>query len=200
MRKNPMDSSGGMLNEAFFLPWLTALIGLPAVSVVLIGYWLENPILQWAGLPVGMATGAGFAWWLGHIAYRRLEASGPELLNLLLKGPETQANRGKKSHSEKARMEMPLWKKVIVWICASLFWIPLSLQGIIPIVMKLNGYAGVPSGERSWFLAFNFPAEFQWPVIMIMMALGVFMAFAAFLIPRKHQRKVQQRETDTLGD
>jgi ABC-2 type transport system permease protein len=194
LRKNPMDSSGGTLNESFFLPWLAALAGLPAVVVVWLGYRLENPLLQRAGLPVGIVSGAGFAWGLGRIAYRRLEESGPELLNLLLKGPATQEITGEKSISDKAWNELPIWKKVIVWICGALFWIPLSIQGILPIVLKLNGVVGASLPWRTWILAFNVPVDIQWPVIIAMLALGVLMAILAFQIPRKHLREVQQRE------
>lgn len=199
LRKNPMDSSGGTLNESFFLPWLAALTTLPAVSVVWMGYRLDAPALQWAGPPVGLLTGAGFAWWLGRIAYRRLEARGPELLNLLLKGPAPGAETGEKSLSEIAWKKLPLWKKAVVWLCSSLFWIPLSIQGILPVVLKLNGVEGASLPWRTWILAFRVPAELQWPVIIAMIALGTFMAVMAFQIPRKHLQEVKQREAGTSG-
>ncbi len=200
LRQNPMDSSGGTLNEIILMPWLAAVTALPAASVVGIGLLLDDPLIQWAGLPVGIGTGALFAWWLGRIAYRRLERRGPELLNLLLKGSTPRGKIEDDDISKRAWKELPVWKKVIVWICGGLFWIPLSVQGILALVMKLSGSGGGPALERSWFLAFILPPEFQWPVIIAMMALGAFMAFIAFQIPRKHLQEMQRREGAALKD
>ncbi len=191
-RKNPMDSSGGTLNESFFLPWLAALTSLPAVGVVWMGYRLDSPLLQWTGPLVGMLTGTGFAWWLGRAAYRRLEENGPQLLNLLLMGPAPEEETGEKSISEIAWKELPLWKKAVVWLCSRLFWIPLSIQGILPIVLKLNGVDGSSLPWRTWILAFRAPVELQWPVIIVMIALGVLMGVMAIQIPRKHLQAVKQ--------
>ena len=193
-RRNPTDSSGGALNEVFFMPWLTALTGLPAAGVVWLGYRLQSPALQWAGLPVGLVAGAAFAWGLGRTAYRRLERSGPEMLDLLLKGASESEKTPEEMIAAKAWRELPLWKKVVVWLCGGLFWIPFSLQGILPIVLKLNGYGEPPLRGPSWILAFHFPAAFQWPVILAMLALGVSMAVMALWIPRRHRQEVRQRE------
>jgi ABC-2 type transport system permease protein len=90
---------------------------------------------------------------LGYIAYQRLEARGPELLNLLLRGSTPQAKAAiKTSPSDEAWNVLPLKKKLVVWVCASLFWLPLFPQGIVPLVFKLAGI-----DARSWFLALYLP-------------------------------------------
>ena len=186
LRRNPMDSSGDTLAEIFIMPVLIAVIAAPAAGIVGAGLMMDDPVLQWAGVPVGACTGVLFAWWLGRSAYLRLEARGPELLSLLLKGRAGPAKSGEESPSEKAWRALPLREKVIVWICGGLFWVPLSLQGIIPIVMKLNG-----SEERSWFLAFYLPAAFHWPAIIAMIALGLAMLAIAIQLPRMRSQQQQ---------
>ena len=194
LRRNPMDSSGSTLNEIILMPWLALATAIPALVIVGLGFLQDNLAIQWLGLPVGAGTGVLFAWWLGRVAYRQLEASGPEILNLLLKGSAAQAKMGEESLSKRAWRELPIWKKAIVWFCGGLFWIPLSLQGILPVVIKLSGSEGGPALDRSWFLAFHLPAEFYWPVIIAMMALGLLMIFLAVEIPRKNLQELQRRE------
>jgi len=79
-RANPLDqgNSGGRAIYLFFLRLVPAL---PALAAVLAGTLLKNDALRWAGIPTGIGTGIVLAWWLGRIAYRRLEARGPELLS-----------------------------------------------------------------------------------------------------------------------
>jgi ABC-2 type transport system permease protein len=59
---------------------LLAVAVLPVVAVVLAGKSLDQPVLEWLGVPVGIALGALYFWWWGGIAVRRLSTRGPELL------------------------------------------------------------------------------------------------------------------------
>ncbi len=181
LRKNPMDSSGEMMNEVFFMPWLVMLAAAPTAAVVVQGLTRENLTLQWAGVPVGLVTGALFAWGLGAIAAWRLEARGPELLNLLLRGSTPKAKTSEPSLDDEARQQMPLGKKVIVWICVSLCWLPLFPQGLVPLAFKLFGV-----DVRSWFLALYLPSVYQWPVIFAMIVVGAAMLTLGIWIPRQH--------------
>jgi hypothetical protein len=54
--------------------------------------------------------------------------------------------------------------------CRSLCWLPLFAQGIAPLIMKL---AGTPN--RSWFLALYLPNPYQWPMITVMITIGLIM-------------------------
>ena len=187
LRKNPMDSSGDIWSEVFFMPWLAALTTAPAAAICIWGLLEDHLALQWAGLPIGIGTGILCAWGMGYLTFRRLEARGPELLNLLLKGSTPQE---KPAAKRRPTADLPLKKKVIVWICASLFWLPLFPQGIVPLVFKLTSI-----DAKSWFLALYLPAPYQWPVILAMIAVGAGMLTLVFQIPRHHQRQ-QHDNTD----
>lgn len=83
-------SSGGRPGCArvllMFATMLLLLVGaLPVVALCLTGLFTHLPVLQWLGVPAGIATGIGLAWWWGAIAQRRLATHGPELLELVRK-------------------------------------------------------------------------------------------------------------------
>ncbi len=62
-------------------------------------------------------------------------------------------------------------------ICWSTGAIPLFPQGIAAGVNKIQG-----SAERSWFLALYLPGPLQWPMIVLMVLLGLGMyGLAAWL-------------------
>lgn len=196
LRKNPMDSSGDMMTELFFMPWLVLLTTAPALAVVVMGMVRDNPVLQWAGVPVGLATGALFAWGLGWAAYRRLEANGPELVNHLLRGATPQSRAAeKKRPADEAWKTLPFGKKAIVRLCYSLFWLPLFPQGLAPLVFKLAGIEA-----KSWFLALYLPAQYQWLVIVAMIGIGSAMLAIAIQIPRMHRRRYEQHQANTASE
>lgn len=62
---------------------LLAVATLPALAVVLLGTAADRTVVQWLGLPVGIATGVLLFRWWGALARRRLQARGPELFALL---------------------------------------------------------------------------------------------------------------------
>jgi ABC-2 type transport system permease protein len=59
---------------------LLAVVALPAAAVVLVGELLDEPVVAWLGVPVGIAVGLFMYWWCGNLASRRLDRRGPELL------------------------------------------------------------------------------------------------------------------------
>jgi ABC-2 type transport system permease protein len=59
---------------------LLAAAAVPVLGIELAGTLTGQPLLQWCGVPVGLGTGALLTWWWGRIAWHRLEARGPELL------------------------------------------------------------------------------------------------------------------------
>lgn len=145
----------------------------PACSVVLLGARTDKNWLEWAAIVVAVAMGALYYWWFGRLAYQRLDARGPELLHLMLKGPsntepqEIEADPAKPDFNSIYR-SMPRIKRLL--FIAGLFIGPIALfpQGLVPLGLKLSG-----SDTRVWFLALYLPEIWQWPVIAFMVALGL---------------------------
>ncbi|MBN6050546.1 sensor domain-containing protein [Nonomuraea sp. RK-328] len=79
--------------------------------------------------------------------------------------------------------KLPRWKAVLVAFCWGLAWCPLFPQGLVAAVMKTFDVR-----EKSWFLALHVAEPFQWPVICIMVTLGLAMYATAIAIPAKHNR------------
>jgi ABC-2 type transport system permease protein len=59
---------------------LLLVAALPVAVVELAGKVAHLPVLMWAGVPIGIATGGLLAWWWGQLALTRLRQRGPELL------------------------------------------------------------------------------------------------------------------------
>jgi ABC-2 type transport system permease protein len=81
---NPFVSSGpvGFANfgTRMGLGLLQFVPAVPVAVLLLLGALDVLPWALWLALPVGVLGGVVTAWWWGRIAYRRLEAQGPELL------------------------------------------------------------------------------------------------------------------------
>ncbi|MGD9894344.1 MAG: hypothetical protein AB7R89_10680 [Dehalococcoidia bacterium] len=180
---NPLsfgDNDGEQMGYAMLMLILVPLTALPAGGVVLAGTVWDQPLLTWAGIPAGLLSGAFFAWLLGGIAYRRLRARGPEMLALMRSGtaPAKAAGVG-----DMQLPAMPRRMAILVYICWSLFWLPLFPQGLVPLIVKLIG-----TPIHSWFLALYLPSVWQWPVIIGMIALGLAMVAIPIAIQRRYER------------
>ena len=81
---SPWSSGGrpGCARAALMLATtlLIVLGALPVVALCVAGELADLPVLQWLGIPAGIATGAALAWWWGSLAQQRLVTRGPELL------------------------------------------------------------------------------------------------------------------------
>ncbi len=81
---NPFAASGhvGFANfgTRLVLCLLQLVPAVPVAVLLLLGSLDVLPWALWVALPVGVLGGVVTAWWWGRIAYRRLEAQGPELL------------------------------------------------------------------------------------------------------------------------
>lgn len=78
---------GRLVGASLLFAPVLALVLVPAWTVIALGG-------GWAGVPVGLATGGLLAWWLGRLAYRRLDAHGPEILAALCGGAAAPAPVG----------------------------------------------------------------------------------------------------------
>lgn len=63
-----------------------AVTTLPVIATIVLARTTGHPVLQWLGAPVGVAVGAGLAWWWGRLAQGRVEHRGPEILAAVSEG------------------------------------------------------------------------------------------------------------------
>lgn len=86
---NPFASGGrpGCARGALQLGMglLLALSAVPPLVLLIVGSATDTAVLRWLGVPVGIATGIGLAWWWGRLSYQRLVARGPELFAIVRK-------------------------------------------------------------------------------------------------------------------
>ncbi|MER5324512.1 hypothetical protein [Streptosporangium roseum] len=167
---NPL-STGADEGAETGLVWLM-LVAVPATALPAAAAILLEP---WAGVPVGLASGALSVWGLGKLAHRKLESAGPELLNLMKHGPAPTPARGQ---GKMVTSDLPLKHRIAVTCCYCVAWLPLFPQGLAPMVFKILGVR-----DPVWFLALHLPEAWQWPTIAFMIALGLLMYGYAIMMP-----------------
>jgi hypothetical protein len=84
-------------------------------------------------------------------------------------GPRLTLNVAKEGLA--ARLTPPGRREALAGACLALCWLPLVPQGLVPAVMKLTE----TPPTRSWFVALYMPDAYQWPLIAVMVALGLAM-------------------------
>lgn len=166
--ENPLDDAGD-IGSAFVVFFLSLLPPLPAVAVVTAGTVLDDALLRWAGIPVGIATGTLLAWWLGKIGYRRLQARGPELLLAMRTGrPDTATADETQAETDSDGLAPSGLVQLIGWTLGSLALFP---QGLVPITLKLTGNTDV----TIWFLAMHLPEPAGWITAIAMTGIGLYL-------------------------
>lgn len=185
LRSTNTLQAGGDLGQAMLLLVLVPLAAVPALAVAIAGALLNNALLQWASIGVGIISGVFCTWWLGRLSYRRLEARGPELLYLMRSGSSTRSGS---SRASGLLSGLSTGKRQVVMLCFSLCWIPLVPQGIVPMVMKLSD-----TRVLSWFLALYLPEPYQWPTIFAMIVVGSGLLGAGLYIMQREKKEQQQR-------
>ncbi|MGW4403549.1 hypothetical protein ACWEJ6_05935 [Nonomuraea sp. NPDC004702] len=156
---NPLRTSeddGGLTGLAYLTLALVALTGLPAALVAL--------RYGWAGVAVGVLTGALCVWGLGLLAERRLRAQGPELLDLMRTG------RRQRPAVASRFDRLSTTQRMVTWWCFGLGAIPLVPQGVLAAVFVSDGML-----RHSWFLATYMPAGLRYPVAAGFVLLGLAM-------------------------
>ncbi|MGW5262962.1 hypothetical protein ACWEQG_18460 [Microbispora sp. NPDC004025] len=156
---NPLRTSeddGGMTGLAYLMLALVLLTGVPA-GLVALRY-------GWAGVAVGVATGALCYWGFGLLAARRLRSHGPELLDTMRTG-----RRPEKAMTSRLE-QLPKAQKAIAGWCFGFGAIPLVPQGIVAAVFVSDGML-----RHSWFLATYMPPGLRYPVAAAFVLLGLAM-------------------------
>lgn len=144
----------------------------PAFGLALWGAARGAEGVMWSAVPVACLLGGMYAWGFGRLAIRRLEARGPELLHLMLRGHRPAASAARSSDAESGFAavvdRMPAQAKTLFWCSLFVGLIGLFPQGLVPIAIKLTG-----GTDRSWFLALYMPNRWQWPVVSLMIGIGI---------------------------
>lgn len=142
----------------------------PVAGLVVWGIVSEMLWLQWMALPLAVVLGVAYFRILGNIAARKLELSGPELLQAMLhdasdektETPETQTK------FDQVYNTLPWGPKAAMIACMIVAPVALLPQGVMPLIFKLIG-----EDDPVWFLALYMPEPLQWPVIAGMFLLGL---------------------------
>ncbi len=173
---NPLETSDDDIGSGFVVFFAALVPPLPAAGLLTLGMLRDDPVLTWAGTTVGIATGIGVAWWLGHLAAKRLAATAPELLFLMRTG---RAVTTTVDDADAPEPNMVL--QTVAWTLGSL---ALFAQGIVPIVMKLSGNHDV----KVWFLAMYLPEPVGWITAITMITIGATLYGVALVDLRRSQQ------------
>ena len=155
---NPLDGfsdeSGDQVRmQTLIVLVLELLCAAPAAAIVLAGRLLHSTVLQWLGLPAGVIAGVFFAWLFGRLAYGRLRGQGPEILDIMRKGPQRDPVRLADAAPDPAQQDLPSGIAAVAGLLMSLGILSLIPQGIVALVL-----GSVHAKARSWFLALYFSA------------------------------------------
>jgi ABC-2 type transport system permease protein len=164
IKNTPLDRSD-VTGQAFVMMFLALGTAAPAVLTVLAGHLLHNDVLRQAGFVAGMATGLVAYAILGRTAHRTLARRGPDLLYLMRSGKEQRTTAGEGASFLQA---MPAHRRRLFWSSFFVGCIALFPQALVPLLMKMSGKVA-----KVWFLALYMPHAWQWPVIVLMFALGL---------------------------
>ena len=175
---NPLRTSeddGGLTGLAYLMLALVILTGAPAALVAI---WFG-----WAGVAVGVVTGALCYWGFGLLAGRRLRTHGPELLDTMRTGRKPQ----RKVTTRFDRLSRT--QKTAAAYCFGFGALPLVPQGIVAAILVANGML-----RHSWFLATYAPAAWRYPIAAGFIALGLAMfGTGCWLVRPQTARNAQDR-------
>lgn len=202
-RGDNLLAGGSNIGQAIYALLLVLLIAAPGAGLVLLGDLNDLPVLGWAGVVVGVLAGVGSAWGLGELAVRRLTDHGPELLTRLRGGPDplgpaprvaTHPASGDRAAGDPTAGDPVAAGRRrpgagLAWLLVFLCWIPIFPQGLVAMVFKLTG-----TSHRAWFLALYLPRPLQWPVLVLMVVLGLAMLLAVvplyrYAVPPEQRRR-----------
>jgi ABC-2 type transport system permease protein len=171
---------------ALLLHGLIVFVALPlmAAPAGLCVWFLPSP-LNWLGLPVGLTTGAFYAWALGRVGGAYLAGHGPELLDLMRARPEVRAPRPAVSQAREDSSAPP---SALVSTATSVLLtagvILLVPQGVVALVFAL-----VDAEVSSWFVALHLREGLQVPAALVLGVLGTSALAGAWWLNRRQVRR-----------
>jgi ABC-2 type transport system permease protein len=180
------NAAGAVIGQQYLLLVLAAVAAVPGATLVLLGGVRDEPLLQAAGVVVGVATGVLLVWWGGRVAARRLAERGAEVMDLLHLGPQALTHRDPASPAPEPAVQLPRWQSAArnaLWTLGILLVVP---QGLVPIGFNLFG---VDQQVKVWFAARYLPQDLQIPVAAGFIAVGLLAIWWAAAIGRRHPTK-----------
>ncbi|MEJ8640480.1 hypothetical protein WKI68_01630 [Streptomyces sp. MS1.HAVA.3] len=192
-KNSPMDH-GDVTGQSFLMFFLVALAMCPALGVAWAGHALDMPALLWASVPVGLLTGVLCHVTLGSVAARELRAKGPDLLHLMRSGTPASTSDKPGEDAAKSPFEtMSGTRRTLMWASMAAGIVGLFPQGLVPMGIKLNG-----APDKVWFLALHVPEPWQWPVVAVMVVIGLAGFRGAYLVYRTEKRRLNTAADATL--
>ncbi|MCP3771614.1 hypothetical protein [Streptomyces sp. MAR25Y5] len=185
-KNSPMDH-GDVTGQSFLMFFLVALAMCPALGVAWAGHAAESPVLLWASLPVALLTGVLSHVLLGSVAARMLRDKGPELLHLMRSGAPTSTAPSEEEAGKSPFETMSAARQTLLWTAMAVGIVGLLPQGLVPLGIKLSG-----SPDKVWFLALHVSGPWQWPVIVVMVLIGVAGFWAAYWLYRAERSRTAQ--------
>lgn len=186
--RDPYKRRGNLLEDGIdplqvvLMAGLGALSALPAMMIVWAGGQLQSPALQWAGVPVGIGTGALCYWGLGLLAYRRLELRGPELLLAMRRGLPARTVAWSLPAAPMVRPQLP-WGRFFNRKACGLGRRQVALLGGLWLLGLMGGVEGggalahLAGGDdaRRWFLPLYYvvPRELWWQTSVALLLIGL---------------------------
>lgn len=185
-KNSPMDH-GDVTGQSFLMFFLVALTMCPALGVAWAGHGLDMPALLWASVPVALLTGVLCHAKLGSVAARALRDKGPELLHLMRSGKTTSTAAETGEDAAESPFEtMSSKHRTLMWTAMAVGILGLFPQGLAPLGIKLSG-----SQAKVWFLGLHVPEPWQWPVIAVMVSIGLAGFRGAYLVYRTEKYRLQ---------
>jgi len=178
------DGTGGLITWVM-LP-LTVLAAAPAALLPLLGWLTGSVLLSWAGVPMGVALGAGAAWWLGELAERRLRDTGTELLLAMRSG--TRSRSTVSTADTASEVSMPAGKAFAAWALYLLGTVLLVVQAVVAFVLSRVGIR-----EPTWFAALYLPDGWQVAGMVALAITGATALIGAVLLTRSHDKASRKR-------
>lgn len=194
-RTGPFDTSddpnatGAVVGQSYLMLLSAALLAVPGWTLVFLGARSGRPIMQAAGIAVGVTVGVLVYWLGGRVAARRLADRGAELMDLLQHGPQPSEPAGDTGLADDADAPMSRAASAltsVLWLVGIVCVVP---QGLVPIAF---GIFGVDQQVKVWFAARYLPVGMQIPAAIGFIAVGLLAISSAVVVQRRASGQSRQ--------
>ncbi|WFE98791.1 hypothetical protein [Micromonospora sp. WMMD964] len=205
---DPHRRSGNLLENGTDFTQVLLMLVLVAATVAP-AYLTVRYGPDWAGAAVGLVTGILLAWLFGDLAAKHLEATGPDLLATMRAATSRTSNLTGDVDWDQITASLggvdlgesrlgidkaSAARRAAVYVCFTVCWVPLVAQGIVPAFLKYTD-----PGRDSWFVARLVPEALHWPVVGVMVLLGLGLVAAGFHQLRTARAESRQATVDRAG-